>query len=52
MPRDPDWIDNLLPYEAQAALDALNAQKVPLTVNEGFELVKLRRALQAKANPS
>jgi hypothetical protein len=46
--RDTGWIEDLSPDEAQAALDALNANKAPVTAREVTELLKLRRALQAK----
>jgi hypothetical protein len=46
---DIDWTENLTPDEAQAALDALNANKAPITAREAVEILKLRRALQAKA---
>jgi hypothetical protein len=46
---DRDWTENLTPAEAQAALEALNANKAPITVREAVELRKLRLALQAKA---
>jgi|RhiMethySRZTD1v2_1073278.scaffolds.fasta_scaffold93081_2 hypothetical protein len=49
MPHDNSWVDDLAPDEAQAALDALKANKAPLTVREVVELRKLRLALQAKA---
>jgi hypothetical protein len=47
MSRDMAWIDDLAPYEAQAALDALNAHKGPYT--EAYELQRLKKALQVKA---
>jgi hypothetical protein len=43
---DIDWTENLTPDEAQAAL---NANKAPITAREAVEILKLRRALQAKA---
>ena len=43
-----DWTENLTPDEARAALDALKANKAPLTVREAVELWKLKLALQAK----
>ena len=46
---DTDWIKDLTPGEAQAALEALNANKAPVTAREAVEIVKLRRALEAKA---
>jgi hypothetical protein len=45
---DIDWAKDLTPDEAQAALDALNANEAPITASEATELLKLRRALQAK----
>jgi hypothetical protein len=42
-----DWTENLTPDEAQCALDALKANKAPITAREGVELMKLKR-LQAK----
>jgi hypothetical protein len=45
---DSDWTTDLTPDEAQAALDALKANKAPVTAREATELLKLRRALQAK----
>jgi hypothetical protein len=45
---DADWTENLTPAEAQAALDALNAHQAPVTAREAVEILKLRRALQAK----
>jgi hypothetical protein len=50
MPRDNDWIEDLSPDEAQAAIDALNAHKDLLTVREAVELQKLKKALQARAH--
>ena len=44
-----DWTENLTPDEAQAALEALNANKAPVTAREAVEILKLHRALQAKA---
>ena len=38
----------MTPDEARAALDALNANKAPVTAREAAEIVKLRRALEAK----
>ena len=43
-----DWTKDLTPDEAQAALDALNGHKGPYTVNEAYELVQWKRALQAR----
>ena len=43
-----DWTENLTPDEAQAALDALNAHQAPVTAREATDLLRLRRALQAK----
>jgi hypothetical protein len=45
---ETDWTKNLTPDEAQAALEALNANKAPVTPREVTELIKLRRALEAK----
>jgi hypothetical protein len=45
---DTDWTKNLTPAEAQAALEALNTNKSPVTAREATELLRLRRALQAK----
>ena len=47
---DTDWTRDLKPDEAQAALDVLKANKTPVTAREATELLKLRRALQAKAD--
>jgi len=41
---------NLTPDEAQAALDALTANKAPVTPKKAVELLKLRRALEAKVD--
>jgi hypothetical protein len=46
---DTDWTENQTPDEAQAALEALNANKAPVTAREAVEILKLHRALQAKA---
>jgi hypothetical protein len=46
---DIDWTKDLTPDEAQAALDALNAGKGPVTAREAAERLKLKRALEAKA---
>jgi hypothetical protein len=46
---DTDWTKNLTLDEAQAALDAVNANKAPITAREAAELLKLKRALEAKA---
>ena len=46
---DTDWTENLTPDEPQAALEALNANKAPVTAREAVEILKLHRALQAKA---
>jgi hypothetical protein len=43
-----DWTENLTPNEAQAALDALKANKAPIMVREAVELRKLKLALKAK----
>jgi hypothetical protein len=45
---DTDWTENLSPDEAGAALEALNTNKAPITAKEGVELLKLKKALQAK----
>jgi hypothetical protein len=45
---DTDWTKNLTPVEAQAAIDALNANSAPITAREAVELLKLKKALQAK----
>ena len=47
-----DWTRDLTPDEAQAALDALNANKAPITAKEAVEILTLRRALQAKVESS
>jgi hypothetical protein len=44
-----NWIESLSPYEAQAALDSLEAHKGPYSLREAVELQKMRRALQVKA---
>ena len=46
---DNDWTESLTPDEAQAALAALNSDKAPITAREAAELLKLKRALEAKA---
>jgi hypothetical protein len=46
---DTDWTENLSPDEAGAALHALKANKAPITAREAAELLKLKRALEAKA---
>ena len=43
-----DWTKDLTPDEAQAALDALHTNKAPITAREAVELLKLKKALQAK----
>jgi hypothetical protein len=43
-----DWTESLTPDEARAALEALNANKAPVTAREATELIRLRRKLQAK----
>jgi hypothetical protein len=48
---DIDWTENLTPDEAQAALDVLKANKGAITAREAVELLKLKRALEAKAEP-
>ena len=45
---DIDWTENLSPDEAGTALHALKANKAPITAKEGVELLKLKRALEAK----
>ena len=45
---DINWTKDLKPDEAQAALDALKAHKAPVTAREAVEIIRLRRALQAK----
>jgi hypothetical protein len=45
---DISWTEDLSPDEAHAALEALNANKTPITAREATELIKLRRALEAK----
>jgi hypothetical protein len=45
---DIDWIIDLSPDEARAALDALNAHQAPISGREAVELLKLKRALEAK----
>jgi hypothetical protein len=45
-----DWTENLTPDEAQAALDVLKANKAPLTARKATELIRLRRALEAKVS--
>jgi hypothetical protein len=44
-----DWTKDLSPDEAQAALEALNANKAPITAMEAVELLMLKRALEANA---
>jgi hypothetical protein len=34
---ETDWTENLTPAEAQAALNALNTNKVPITAREAVE---------------
>ena len=46
---DTDWTKDLTPDEAQAALDALNANKASISAREAAELLKLKRVLEAKA---
>jgi hypothetical protein len=46
---DRDWTKTLTPAEAQAALEAFNASKAPITAREAAELLKLKRALETKA---
>jgi hypothetical protein len=45
---DTDWTKDLKPDEAQAALNALKVNNAPVTAREATELIRLRRALQAK----
>jgi hypothetical protein len=45
---DNSWTEDLSPDEAQAALESLNANEAPITAREATELLKLRRALEAK----
>jgi hypothetical protein len=47
---DTDCTEDLAADEAQAALDTLNASKAT-TPTEAVELMKLKRALVAKAEP-
>jgi hypothetical protein len=47
--RDITWTEDLSPDEARAALESLNANKAPTTAREAVELLKLKRALEAKA---
>jgi hypothetical protein len=47
---DNDWTEKLTLDEAQAAIDALNSYKAPVTAREATELLRLRRALQAKVD--
>jgi hypothetical protein len=47
--RDINWTEDLTPDEAQAALEALNANQTPVTAREATEIVRLRRVLEAKA---
>jgi hypothetical protein len=47
--RDTSWTEDLSPDEARAALDALNANKGAIKAREAVELLKLKRALEAKA---
>ena len=46
---DPDWTKTLRPDEAQAAIEALAANKTPITAREAVELQRLKRALLAMA---
>jgi hypothetical protein len=46
---DTDWTKDLNADEAQAALDALNENKAPITAREAVALLKLKRALEAKS---
>jgi hypothetical protein len=52
MPRDTDWINDLAPDEAQAALESLKVNKAPITAREAVELLKLTRALEARSSKS
>ena len=46
--RDPKWIRDLSPAEAQAALAILDAQPAPDTVRGILEMRAMREALVAK----
>jgi hypothetical protein len=48
MRRDISWTEDLSRDEAQAALKSGNANKAPITAREAVELLKLKRALEAK----
>jgi hypothetical protein len=50
---DTDWTEGLTPHEAQRHLMAsTRTTGVALTVNEAYELMKLKRALLAKTAPT
>ena len=49
--RDYQWMRDLTPDEAQAALAALDKQPPPNTVRGVLEMRALREALMAKASP-
>jgi|RhiMetStandDraft_8_1073273.scaffolds.fasta_scaffold06309_2 hypothetical protein len=46
---DTDCTKDLSHDEARATLDALIANKAPVTAREAVEILKLKRALEAKA---
>ena len=46
---DNDWVNGLLPYQAQETLDRLAKMDIPLSPNEATEFLRLERALRAKA---
>jgi nitrous oxide reductase accessory protein NosL len=49
---DKRWIDSLDDVGAQAALEALNQHfRGGMTAREAVEFRKLKKALQARANP-
>ena len=49
MPDNYAWIENLSPYEAQAALDALRGRfEGGMTAREATELHRAQKRLQAK----
>jgi hypothetical protein len=48
MPHDNNRVDNLAPDQAQAALDALNANKAAITAKEAVEFLKRKRALEVE----
>jgi hypothetical protein len=45
---DTDWTKDLKPDEAQAALDALNASKAPITARKGVDLLKTKKGARVK----